>query len=148
MMPIRTKDLIRRLVVIPERQAAAEAADAERQRRKTDMEKARKMTNVATNARKLKITAVLENAPFVQMGVPPDNAPPRTTVTVSVGARTLVADLATNSVRKAIKTLMEHGPGNVVLVLQGALGAGDVVDEAGIVAQVKAQEAAGEKAAP
>jgi hypothetical protein len=101
------------------------------------------MTNLNTTARKLKVTSVLDSAPFVQQGIPPDGAPPRTTVTVSVGGRTLVADLATKSVRKAVKALLEHGAQNATLILQGSLAADNSIEEAGIVAQVKAQPAAG-----
>jgi hypothetical protein len=95
------------------------------------------MPNIATTAKKLKITVVIDPTPFVQLGVPPDNAPQRTVVTVTVGGRTLVADIATKSIRKTVKTLQEHGPENVVLVLQGALGATNTIEEAGITAQVK-----------
>jgi hypothetical protein len=90
---------------------------------------------------------VLESAPFVQQGIPPDGAPPRTTVTVSVGGRSVVADLATKSVRKAVKTLLEHGAQNTTLILQGSLAADNRIEEAGIVAQVKAQLAGVEGAA-
>jgi hypothetical protein len=95
------------------------------------------MPNITTAAKKLKITVVIDSAPLIQLGVPPDNAPPRTVVTVIVGGRTLVADIATKSIRKTVKTLEEHGPENVVLVLQGALGASNTIEEAGITAQVK-----------
>lgn len=95
------------------------------------------MPNIVTTAKKLKITIVIDSAAFVELGVPPDNAPPRTVVTVTVGGRTVVADIATKSVRKTVKTLQEHGPENVVLVLQGTLGASTTVEEAGITAQVK-----------
>jgi hypothetical protein len=97
------------------------------------------MLTLTTTARKLKITAVIDAAPFVKLGVPPDDAPPRTTLTVAVGGRTITADLATKSVRKAMKTLLEHGTENVVLVLQGELNAQNQVESAGVVAQVKAQ---------
>jgi hypothetical protein len=95
------------------------------------------MTNINATARKLKITTILEGAEFVRLGVPPDNAPSRTTLTVTVGGRTLTADLATKAIRKAVKTLQESGQENVVLLLQGALVAGDRVEEAGLTAQVK-----------
>jgi ubiquinone/menaquinone biosynthesis C-methylase UbiE len=52
--------------------------------------------------------AVMDAAPFVQIGVPPDTAPSRTTVVVSVAGRTVTADLATKSVRKPVKALREH----------------------------------------
>jgi hypothetical protein len=98
------------------------------------------MPNIVTTAKKLKITVVIDSVPFVQLGVPPDNAPPRTVVTVTVGGRTLVADIATKSIRKTVKTLQEHSPENVVLVLQGALGTSNTIEEAGITAQVKQLE--------
>jgi hypothetical protein len=96
-----------------------------------------------TNAKKLKVTLVLESAPFVQMGVPPDNAPTRTIISVNVGGRTVTADIATKAVRKTVKQLLEHGAQNVTLLLQGELNAKDEVESAGLAAQVKAQPAAG-----
>jgi hypothetical protein len=144
MPKVRKTDLIRRLITAPER---LQAAEAKQRRLSTEPEKAHSMKNIATTARKLKITVVLESAPFVQMGVPPDNAPPRTTVSVNVGGRAVTADIATKSIRKAVKQLLEHGAQNVTLILQGALAANDSVEEAGVVAQVKAQPAAGGEAA-
>ena len=85
------------------------------------------MLELATSARKLKITAVLDAAPFVKLGVPPDNAPPRTNLVVTVGDRTLHADLATKSVRKAVRTLLEHGEQNITLIIQGSLAADGAV---------------------
>jgi hypothetical protein len=93
------------------------------------------MLTLATTARKLKITVVIDVAPFTQLGVPPDNAPPRTSLMVAIGDRTLSVDLATKSVRRAVRTMLEHGEQNVALVLQGALAADDLVEEAGLVAR-------------
>jgi hypothetical protein len=56
---------------------------------------------------------------------------------------TVTADLATRSVRKAVKTLTDNGNDNVVLILQGVLSASNRFEEAGIVAQVKAQAPGG-----
>jgi hypothetical protein len=100
------------------------------------------MLTLTTTARKLKITAMIDAAPFVKLGVPPDDSPPRTILTVAVGGRTITADLATKSVRKAVKTLLERGEQNVALILQGALAADNRVEEAGLVAQVKAAQTA------
>lgn len=61
----------------------------------------------------------MDAAPFVQIGVPPDTAPSRTTVVVGVAGRTVTADLATKSVRKPVKALQEHSLDNITLVLQG-----------------------------
>jgi hypothetical protein len=98
---------------------------------------------IATAAKKLKITVVVDSAPFLKVGIPPDNAPPRTTVTVAVANRMVTADLATKAIRKVVRSLQEHGPENVSLVMQGALAVNNHIEEAGIVAQVKAQPAAG-----
>lgn len=97
------------------------------------------MLKLATGARKLKITAVLDAAPFMKFGVPPDNAPPRTNLVVTVSDRMLHADVATKSVRKAVKTLLEHREQNITLMIQGSLVADNRVEEAGITAQVKVQ---------
>jgi hypothetical protein len=98
------------------------------------------MTLLATTARKLKVTMVIDAAPFAAPRAVPDNAPARIDITISVGGRTVSADLATKSVRKAVKTLTENGADNVVLILQGALSADNRIEEAGITAQVKATE--------
>ena len=94
---------------------------------------------LTTTARKLKVTMVLDPAPFAGRRFP-DDAPPRIEVTVTVGGRTVTADLATKSVRKAAKALAEHGVDGVALVLQGALTSSNVIEDAGITAQVKAPQ--------
>jgi hypothetical protein len=97
---------------------------------------------LATTARKLKVTMVLDAAPFAAPHAVPDNAPARIDITISVGDRTVSADLATKSIRKAVKTLIDHGTDNVVVILQGALSSDNRVEEAGITAQVKVPAAA------
>ena len=97
---------------------------------------------IATTARKLKITTVIDAAPFAALRAVPDDAPARTEITIAVGGRTVSADLATKSIRKAVKTLIDHGTDNVVLILQGALSADNRIEEAGITAQVKVPAAA------
>jgi hypothetical protein len=71
--------------------------------------------------------------------------PARTEIAVAVGGRTVIADLATKSVRKAVKTLTENGADKVILIIQGALASNNRIEEAGITAQVKI--AAGQAAA-
>ena len=41
------------------------------------------------------------------------------------------------TLRRVLKTISEHGPEKVAVILQGKLEAGDVVAEAGITAQPK-----------
>ena len=102
-----------------------------------------KSLKLSTTARKLKVTAIVDATPFVALRIIPDNAPPRTDLTIAIDGRTITADLATRSVRKAVKTLTDNGRDNVVLVLQGVLTASSRIEEAGIVAQVKAKAPAG-----
>jgi len=102
-----------------------------------------KSLKLSTTARKLKVTAIVDATPFVALRIIPDNAPPRTDLTIAIDGRTITADLATRSVRKAVKTLTDNGRDNVVLVLQGVLTASNRIEEAGIVAQVKAKAPAG-----
>jgi hypothetical protein len=92
---------------------------------------------LTTTARKLKVTMVIDAAPFAALRAVPDDAPARTEITIAVGGRTVIADIATKSVRKAVKTLTENGADNVVLILQGSLSSNDRIEEAGITAQVK-----------
>jgi hypothetical protein len=56
---------------------------------------------------------------------------------VQAGARKLTGELNPKTVRKVIATIAEHGAEAVAVVLQGKLGDGDVVEEAGITVQVK-----------
>ena len=90
------------------------------------------MSNMKLNARALKCTLVLDAAGLVDPG-----AVARVNLQITVaGARTFSADVASKSVRKCLTVIAEHGADNVALVLQGKLE-GNVVSEAGLVAQVK-----------
>jgi hypothetical protein len=97
---------------------------------------------VNTSAKKLKVTAVIDAAPFAALRVIPDNAPSRVELAINIGGRSFTAGIATKSVRKAVKTLSENGADNVVLIIQGALNAdGKTIDDAGLAATVKAPAA-------
>jgi hypothetical protein len=84
-------------------------------------------------AKALKVTLVLDPAAVVAFRVP--NGDLRTTITISVGGRTVTADLASKSIRKAITAIGEHGVDGVACVLQGKLRADNTIDEAGLVVQ-------------
>jgi hypothetical protein len=61
---------------------------------------------------------------------------------INAGGRIVKADLATKSVRKAVKTLTESGVANVTLIIQGSLSTdGLKIEEAGLVANIKTQAA-------
>ena len=81
------------------------------------------------------MTVVLDAAQLAGLEVPPGAAPQRFCVTV--GNRRLTGQFNAKSLRKAVATIAEHGPENVAVILQGKLEAGDVLAEAGIMAQVK-----------
>ena len=61
--------------------------------------------------------------------------------------RTVTADIAAKAVRKAQAVIAEHGTDGVAALLQGKLGMGDVLLEAGLVCQVKIQRPAAAEAA-
>jgi hypothetical protein len=68
--------------------------------------------------------------------VPPDGG--RVPIVINVAGRVVKGDLNPKSVKKAVVAVAEHGADNVAVVLQGRLGAGDVIEEVGISAQPKA----------
>jgi predicted deacylase len=94
---------------------------------------------VHTTARKLKVTIVIDAGPFMALAIS-DGAPARTEITIEVGGRTVTADIASKSLRKVLRTLADNGADKVVVIIQGVLTAGDRIEEAGLVAQVKAAE--------
>jgi len=64
---------------------------------------------------------------------------PRVQLNIRVAdGRTVTADIAAKAVRKARAVIAEHGAAGVAVLLQGKLGNGDVLLEAGLVAQPKA----------
>jgi hypothetical protein len=95
---------------------------------------------IGTTSKKLKATMLIDAAPIAALRLS-DNAPSRIDITVMVGGRAVTASIASKSLRKCTKVLADHGADNVAVILQGVLTAGDILDEAGLVAQVKVQAA-------
>jgi hypothetical protein len=89
-------------------------------------------------SRALKVTTLLDPAALVGVEVP--NGLSKATLRVTVGGRTVMAEVNAKSLRRAVTTITTEGPGNVTLLLQGKLE-GNVITEAGIAAQMKAQKA-------
>jgi hypothetical protein len=71
---------------------------------------------INTSAKKLKVTAVIDAAPFAALHIL-DSAPPRTEIMVRIGEQTFWTDVTTKSLRKAVKALAEAGAGNVALII-------------------------------
>jgi hypothetical protein len=87
-------------------------------------------------ARALKATLVLNPAEIAALPDPP-NGVPRAALKIEVDGRTVAADVNAKALRKAKATIAQHGVDNVSVILQGKLAAGDVLAEAGLVAQPK-----------
>jgi hypothetical protein len=64
------------------------------------------------------------------------------TLRIRLPDRTITAEIAAKSLRKAQTAIREAGADNIALVLQGQLIAGDVIAEAGLSAQPKAAKPA------
>lgn len=89
--------------------------------------------------RALKVTTLLDPAAFVSVEIP--NGLSRATLWVTVGGRTVTAEVNAKSLGWAVTTLAAEDANNVTLLLQRKLE-GNPITEAGIAAQMKAQKAA------
>jgi hypothetical protein len=87
-------------------------------------------------ARAIKVTLVLDGKELADPG-----SPTRVTLQIVAGGRTVTADIAAKSVRKARALITEHGADQVAVLIQGKLD-GSVVAEAGLVAQLKTPKVA------
>src|SRR3954462_14105665 len=89
-------------------------------------------------ARSLKATIVLEPAQVAELVV--RDGVPRVELRIEVDGRMVTTDIAAKSARKALAAIREHGPDGVMAILQGKLGKGDVLLEAGLAVQPKVQK--------
>ena len=87
-------------------------------------------------ARAIKVGLVLDPAELAAAPEPPGG---RVVLQIRVAdsGRIVTADVASKAVRKARATILEHSADQVALLVQGKLGSGNEVIEAGLVAQVK-----------
>jgi hypothetical protein len=67
---------------------------------------------------------------------------PSALLRIKVSGRTVSASIAAKSLRKVVATIRENGVGYCVALIQGKLGPGDVVEECGLIAEVKAPKVA------
>ena len=86
-------------------------------------------------ASRLKITTILNPAELNAVRAPQDKQ--RITLRIRLPDRTITAEIAAKSLRKAQTAIREAGADAIVLMLQGHLVAGDRVAEAGLSAQPK-----------
>jgi hypothetical protein len=90
-------------------------------------------------ASRLKITVVLNAAEIAAVRAPQTNGTDkqRVTLRIRLADRTITAEIAAKSLRKAQNAMREAGADGIVTVLQGHLVAGDRIAEAGLSAQPK-----------
>jgi hypothetical protein len=89
------------------------------------------------STRQLKVTTTtLDAAELLAITAP--EGKPRITLRIRLPDRTVTAEIAAKSLRKAQTAIRDAGKDNIVLVLQGHLVAGDTIAEAGLSAQPKA----------
>ena len=86
--------------------------------------------------RALKCTILLEPAELEGLALVDGH--PRVQLNIrTADGRTVTADVAAKAVRKAQAVIAEHGVAGIAALLQGKLGQGDVLLEAGLIAQPK-----------
>jgi len=91
-------------------------------------------------ANKLKVTMTLKAEELLGV-LAPEGQRVVLKITTADG-RVVSADIATKSLRKAQAAIREAGPDGVACILQGSLAAGDVLAEAGLVAQPRVKKEA------
>lgn len=89
----------------------------------------------ALTGRALKVTVMLDPAEVIALPTPLEQ---RVTLRVKVPGRFVSANIAAKSLRKAATTIREHGTEACIALIQGKLGPGDVMEECGLIAQIKA----------
>jgi hypothetical protein len=92
------------------------------------------------NARALKCTLVLDPNAVLTAIKPLQRIEARIPFRIAVDDRMLSCDFAPKAVRKAFNMIEEHGTDAVTVLIQGRLGSGDLVLEAGLVVQLKARK--------
>jgi hypothetical protein len=91
----------------------------------------------ALSARSIKITVVLDPVAVLAAITHLQKIDARIPFTVDVDGRKLTCDFAPKAVRRCFVMIKEHGAEGVAVLIQGKLGKGDVVLEAGLTAQPK-----------
>lgn len=93
------------------------------------------MPEPALNGRALKVTVMLDPAEVAALPAPLEQ---RITLRIKVPGRFVSANIAAKSLRKARTTIRENGADGCIALIQGKLGPGDVMEECGLIAQMKA----------
>ena len=97
----------------------------------------RRKPRMNLTAKSIKVSLVLAPAQFAHLVVPVGAGRQPFRIKMEDGP-VVSGELNPKSLRKVAATIAEHGVDGVAVIMQGKLGAGDVIIEAGLSAQVKA----------
>jgi hypothetical protein len=89
------------------------------------------------SARSVKVSLVLDPAQVLEALTPFAAVETRIAVAIDTPDRRLEADFAPRAVRRVLAAVAEYGIGNITVLIQGRLGAGDRVLEPALLAQPK-----------
>ena len=89
---------------------------------------------VKAQAKALKCSCAVDATGFVNVSV--REGTQRVTLNINIGGRVFTASINAKSLRKAVATIKELGPDNVIATVQGVL-VGDVIEGAGLAAMPK-----------
>jgi hypothetical protein len=84
---------------------------------------------------RLKVSTALDPAELIAIAAPADRS--RVSLRIRGPDRIITAEIAAKSLRRAQTAIRVAGTGNITVMLQGVLAAGDVIAEAGLSAQPK-----------
>ena len=90
-------------------------------------------------AKALKVTAVVDPSVFAGIEVVPGQ--PAVRFVLEAGGRKVTGQLRPKALKKVVAAISVHEAGGVACIVQGKLGAGDVLEDAGIIAQPRARKA-------
>lgn len=95
------------------------------------------MHDIVVNGRSMRVVLPLAPENLMLIKLPNEK---RTRLRIQIHGRMIVAEIATKSLRKAIAVIAEHGADGVAAFVQGKLAPGNIVEEAGLIAQPKGQK--------
>lgn len=97
------------------------------------------MTVLPLKGRSCNVVIPLEYESFTGIELP--NGQNRMSLHIKLMGGTMIADIATKSVRKAVAAIAEQGPEALILLIKGRLTPGNIIEGAGLIVQPKTPKA-------
>lgn len=98
------------------------------------------MNEIVLKGRTCKVMIPLEHEALKGIRVPDDQR--RMKLQIQLIGGKMTAEISTKSMRRAIAAIAEHGSNDVAIIVQGKLTPGNIVQDAGLMAQLKTPKAA------